>query len=336
MIAKTIGTTALALALTAPVLAQESGCPDGRRPVGDLGIQELRCSSGRCLRGFVFEDGRLTQTFTTEPSVHDLEPPADAVLEEGDVLVSVDGSLSTTRDAARRLAQVEPGDRVRLRIRRDGTERDVTLTAAASCDPVRRRIFALDPESMRRFGDAMELMGEELGERLAESLEGFDWEGLGRDMELLHLPNLGEFEFEFDHDFRLDTLHFLDSLDVGGNVLRIRPAFAAVEPPYELGLELTCGFFCGWRRGEGDTVVWRGQHPPKVAGVVEGGPADRAGIREGDVLLLLDGHSFVGEEGGRALGRLRPGQSLTLQYLAGGETLTTTTIIPRARARASQ
>jgi regulator of sigma E protease len=77
-------------------------------------------------------------------------------------------------------------------------------------------------------------------------------------------------------------------------------------------------------------VVWRGQHPPKVVGIVEGGPADRAGIREGDVLLLLDGHSFVGEEGGRALGRLSPGRALTLQYLKGGETLTTTTITPRA------
>jgi hypothetical protein len=48
------------------------------------------------------------------------------------------------------------------------------------------------------------------------------------------------------------------------------------------------------------------------------------------VLLLLDGHSFVGEEGGRALGRLGPGRPLTLQYLKGGETLTTTTITPRA------
>ena len=76
--------------------------------------------------------------------------------------------------------------------------------------------------------------------------------------------------------------------------------------------------------------MWRGGHPPKVAGVVEGGPADRAGIREGDVLLLLDGHSFVGEDGGRALGRLGPGRPLTLQYLKGGETLTTTTITPRA------
>src|SRR5688572_31259226 len=114
MIGRTIRMTALALALATPATSQESECPGGRRPAGDLGIQELRCSSGRCVRGFAFEDGRLIQTFTTEPSVHELEPPADAVLEEGDILVSVDGNLSTTTDAARRLARVEPGDRVRL------------------------------------------------------------------------------------------------------------------------------------------------------------------------------------------------------------------------------
>jgi membrane-associated protease RseP (regulator of RpoE activity) len=312
--------TAAALALATPVFSQESECPGGRRPAGDLGIQELRCSSGRCLRGFVFEDGRLTQTFTTEPRVHDLEPPADAVLEVGDILVSVDGSLSTTSDAARRLAQVEAGDRVRLRIRRDGVEKDVTITAAATCDPVHRRVFALDPEAVRRWGDAMERLGENLEFRFdgLEALEGLDWEELGRDLELHVLPDVENLDFDFQFDF--DTL--------GSGLL------ARVEPPYELGLELTCGFFCGWRRGEGDAVVWRGQHPPKVAGVIEGGPADRAGIREGDVLLLLDGHSFVGQAGGRAIGRLRPGQSLTLQYLRGGETLTTTTITPRApRAR---
>lgn len=316
MIGRTMGMTALALTLAAPAFSQESACPHGRRPVGDLGIQELRCPSGRCVRGFAFEDGRLIQTFTTEPSVHELEPPAEAVLEEGDILVSVDGSLSTTADAARRLARLEPGDRVRLTIRRDGVEKEVAITAAATCDPAHGRIFALDPEAVRRLGDAMEHLGEDLEFRLEslKALEGLDWEGLGRDVELHVLPEIQNFDFDFQFDF--------DSLNGG--------LLARVEPPYELGLELTCGFFCGWRRGEGDTVVWRGQHPPKVAGVVDGGPADRAGIREGDVLLLLDGHSFVGEDGGRALGRLGPGRPLTLQYLKGGETLTTTTITPRA------
>lgn len=318
MIGRTIGIAALALALTTPAGAQEE-CSNGRRPVGDLGITELRCSAGRCVRGFAFEGGRLIQTFTTEPSVHSLRPPADAVLQDGDILVSVDGSLSTTSDAARRLARVDPGDRVQLRIRRDGVERDVTLTAAASCDPVHRRILAFDPDAAQRWGEAMEELGKGFEfqfDELEESMKGIDWEKLGRDLELRVLPDLEHLDFDFQFDF--------DSLNTG--------LLAGVEPPYELGLELTCGFFCGWRRGEGDAVVWRGQHPPKVAGVVEGGPADRAGIREGDVLLLLDGHSFVGEEGGRALGRLGPGRPLTLQYLKGGETLTTTTITPRERA----
>ena len=326
MRAGTIGITALALtAVVGPrAVAQETAarCPD---PVGELGIEEIRCSSRQCLIGFALEGGRLMTTFTTEPRVHALKPPADAVLEEGDVIVSVDGKLSTTAEASRRLRLVEPGDRVRLRIRRDGVERDVTITAVPSCDRIRHRVFALDPEAQRKWGEAMERLGERLErfdweglalplgemrlEGLDDVLEGFDWEGFSRDWDGL-VPPIESFKFEFD------TLHF--------------GLLARVDPPYELGLELTCGFFCGWRRGEGGEAVWRGQHPPKVARVVDGGPADRAGIRTGDVLLLLDGHSFVGEEGGRALGRLGPGRSMTLQYLKGGETLTTTTITPRA------
>ena len=304
-----IGWIALAMALwgVPRALAQEerAECAD---PVGELGIGEMRCSSGRCLRGWAFQGGRLITTFTTEPSVHALKPPASGVLEEGDVIVSVDGKLSTTTEASRRLRLLEPGDRVRLRIRRDGVERDVTITAAPTCDFLRHGVFAIDREAGRDLAEALKHLDENLDIRI----EGLD--ELSRNLELRVLPELENLDFDFQFDF--DSLH-------GGLLAR-------VEPPYELGLELTCGFFCGWRRGEGDTVEWRGQYPPKVAGVVAGGPADRAGIREGDVLLLLDGHSFVGEEGGRALGRLGPGRPLTLQYLKGGETLTTTTITPRA------
>jgi hypothetical protein len=305
MSARTIAMTALALALTGalPAVAQEidAECPDGRPPAGELGIEGLGCSSGHCSWGYAVRGGQWIGTYTTEPRVHSLKPPADAVLREGDVIVAVDGLLSTTADAGQRLAQVKPGDRVRLRIRRDGDERDVAITAIPTCKRI--RVFVVGPDGQSRYwGEAMERgLAPPLG-----WLEGFDWEGLGRDWKGF-VPEL-EFDFEFD------TLHLL----------------SRVEPPYELGLELTCGFFCGWRRDEGGGAVWRGEHPPKVARVVEGGPADRAGIRPGDVLLLLDGHSFVGEEGGRALGRLGPGRSMMLQYLKGGETLTTTTITPRA------
>jgi hypothetical protein len=319
---------ALALVAAPAASAQETpDCPDGRPARGDLGIEELRCSDGRCLRGFAFEEGLLIMTFTTEPRVYALEPPADAVLEDGDVIVAVDGKLSTTSEAARRLARLEPGDRVELRIRRDGVERVVTLTAARSCDPGRHAAFAfqLDPEARRRWETTLERLGERLEkfdwarEGLAAPLgafDDFDWEGFTRDFEVV-VPPIEGFRFDFD------TLRF-DRRD--------SRLFSRVEPPYELGVELACGFFCGWRRAEDGQPVWRGQHPPEVARVIEGGPADRAGIRKGDVLLLLEGHSFIGDAGGRALGRLRPGRELTLQYLKGGETLTTTTITPRAPA----
>src|SRR5687768_11650601 len=130
-----IGWIALAMALwgVPRALAQEQRAewPD---PVGALGIGVMRCSSGRCLRGWAFQGGRLITTFTTEPSVHALKPPASGVLEEGDVIVSVDGKLSTTTEASRRLRLLEPGDRVRLRIRSDGVERDLMITAASTCD----------------------------------------------------------------------------------------------------------------------------------------------------------------------------------------------------------
>ena len=298
---------ALALAAAPAARAQEAKqCPDGRPPNGDLGI-ELRCSSSRCVWGYAFSNGRWAQTFTTEPIVHALRPPADAVLEAGDVLVAIDGKLSTTADAGRRLAQVGPGEQVRLRLRRTGEEREVTITAIPTC--TRIQVFIESPDGRLRW----EGLAAPLG-----ALEDFDWEGFSRDWNMKIIPPIDGFRFDFD------TLLF-DTRDSG--------LFARVEPPYELGVELVCGLFCGWRRGESGEPVWRGQHPPEVERVIEGGPAGSAGIRKGDVLLLLDGHSFIGEEGGQALGRLRPGRAVTLQYLKGGETLTTTTITPRAPAR---
>ncbi|HUF89738.1 MAG TPA: PDZ domain-containing protein, partial [Gemmatimonadota bacterium] len=320
------GAAAFALALLAPgARAQEAEvCPGGREPMGKLGIKEIRCGSGVCLRGFAWEDGRLITTFTTEPRVHAVEPPAARILELGDVIVAVDGKLSTTREAARRLARVEPGDRVRLRIRRDGTEREVTVTAIPSCDRVQGWVFALDPEAVRH---------KAIGELARKHLESFDWDGLA--------PPLGEGQvgrerksFTFNLNDLAEALERIGRSEGFGfqfDTLDFRFDFPGrVEPPFELGLDLTCGFFCGWRKGADGEPVWRGQHPPRVARVIEGGPADRAGIRAGDVLLVLDGHSFVGEEGGQALGRLRPGRALALQYLKDGETLTTTTITPRA------
>jgi serine protease DegQ len=58
-----------------------------------------------------------------------------------------------------------------------------------------------------------------------------------------------------------------------------------------------------------------------VLSTVDGGPADEAGIRPGDVLLALEGEELTTPEGLLAALRNRsPGQTVTVEYRRGGET----------------
>ena len=135
---RNIGRIALAIALwgAPPALAQEERA-EWAGPVGRAGDRGAAVFV-RALPARVGVRGRpADQTFTTEPSVHALRPPADAVLEEGDVIVSVDGKLEHDERGRPAAGLLEPGDRVRLRIRRDGGEKDVTITAAPTCDFLR-------------------------------------------------------------------------------------------------------------------------------------------------------------------------------------------------------
>jgi hypothetical protein len=84
---RTILVAALALSVHTGALAQTISCPDGRE-VGELGRGAAMLV--RALPGLHVRGCRLITTFTTEPRVH-ASPPADAVLEEGDADVSVDG-----------------------------------------------------------------------------------------------------------------------------------------------------------------------------------------------------------------------------------------------------
>ena len=107
------------------------------------------------------------------------QTPADAVLEEGDVIVSVDGKLSTTTEASRRLRLLEPGDRVRLRIRRDGGEKDVTITAVPTCDFLRHGVLAIDREAGRDLR-GVEAPGRELRDAVRRARRDVERVRLGR------------------------------------------------------------------------------------------------------------------------------------------------------------
>jgi PDZ domain len=61
--------------------------------------------------------------------------------------------------------------------------------------------------------------------------------------------------------------------------------------------------------------------PPQIAAVRTGSPAERAGIRVGDILLRIDGHSIVDADGALALARIDKKESVRLTVRREGKDL---------------
>ncbi len=88
-------------------------------------------------------------------------------------------------------------------------------------------------------------------------------------------------------------------------VLTLSSALEAQEKRGYLGINLECED-CG--RGERNgAVIWQFDSPPVITWIFEGGPAAKAGIREGDAIVAIDGVEITSEEGGRLFGSMRLG-----------------------------
>jgi hypothetical protein len=114
-----------------------------RSPMGWLGIG-LECeqcsvmSLGRRMEAWSF---RVAPTVLTV----DVDGPAHrAGLRRGDTLTAIDGVDLTTREGGRAFGRIEPNQRVVMTVRRDGRERQVTLTAVVRPDASREEIAAFE------------------------------------------------------------------------------------------------------------------------------------------------------------------------------------------------
>jgi len=65
--------------------------------------------------------------------------------------------------------------------------------------------------------------------------------------------------------------------------------------------------------------VWHYDEYPRVAAVAEGGAAQRAGVRVGDVLLSVDGLSITSDEGADRFSQLRLGDTVNLTLDRAGK-----------------
>src|SRR5215467_7321122 len=107
-----------------------------REGTGDLGIGEYVCNGGDCSVSTRLKDGRVVHQFSIEPHVTAIDPngPSVGKLQERDVRVAIDGRLVTTFEGGYRLANAKIGVAVKLRIRRDKKELEVTVLPGKGCN----------------------------------------------------------------------------------------------------------------------------------------------------------------------------------------------------------
>ena len=86
------------------------------------------------------------------------------------------------------------------------------------------------------------------------------------------------------------------------------------------GFALECSG-CTRDRPEGESMlpVWHYTDYPRVVAVAPGGAAERAGIREGDVLMSVDGMSILSSDGARRFSSARVADNIRLTLDRGGK-----------------
>ncbi len=281
---------AASLALPTTALAQET-CPDGAEPRGWIGVYAFHCPGGACLYEKVLRDDVVAMyEFSSEPRMRAIDSggPAAGILEEGDVLVAVNGYLITGARGGRELANLPTGQTARLTVRRGDRLEEVSIVTEGKCEP------------------AMVIVGNT---RLT----------------LPTLPALAPLP--------LDPLPGIPSVGYavapeasmppssGGYALSAPPApsaFGVSAGPGSMGMAFSCDG-CAFTFGQDDYFAWNAPQFLEVEAVTEGGTAAAAGLKPGDVLTHVGGHTLESDEGGRLLFRADAGDELEIRYQRDGQ-----------------
>ena len=331
----------VALATAGSAAAQSRECSGGMPAFGSLGIGEFKCVGGTCAINMRNGDP-YAHSFSTEPRIGDLDRngPGRGVLRDGDILVAIDGTLITTAEGGRRLGSLEPGQDVRLTLRRDGREISAWLSAEASCELPRLTVTsgtgwdatatalgytfsATDSSFLAAWSTSDSIAGVYLQSRPFGKWAEADSLRWARPL-YMFADSAGR-----SYGFATSPLAMSEgaALSFDATTLGDGLAFGAARAPrVEFGLELSCGD-CGWR-GFADAVRFATTEFPVVESVERGGPADGAGIMVGDVIIAVDGKPIASNEAGRRLGALSPGESVTLE-LRRGDRVVAVTLAPR-------
>ncbi len=327
-------------ALRASADRKETRCEEGAPRVGDLGILSLDCDCGYDLRSRS-NDGsvRIVRrwTFRSEPRVAGIraDGPAAGRLREGDLLAAIDGVLITTREGARRFAEVAPGARATLTVRREGREIPVRIVADAVCPEL-----VLWPESVQFEWAERGVLQPEPAAPAAPPRPRVVVIAPGRPEPAPSVSTPAPASSPDPTSPLLAPAQPPDAVTDSERSHAPRPRRLALLPKPAIptedalprgwsGFGLTCRDCGGMPGDSGGPPVWKFGTLPTIYFVDPESPAARARIQTGDVLTHLDGISLLTEEGGRRFGALKPGQSARWTIRRGGRVRSATVITER-------
>ena len=295
---------------TAQVRVGEAvACPAGMEQ-GEIGILGLDCV-GDCTLN-IRDDGRnRSWFFSTEPRVIGVESggPTSGVLEPGDLLVAIDGLLITSKEGGQRYANLEPGERISLRYRRDGRVREASIRVEVGClDPPKPAgvVSRVPPPPSRP--DEPRTVGIAVAPRVRVAPSGITVPraeaSTGRAQATTTVPRR-----------------------VPAGILE------SGSPAGSLGIGIACTN-CGTKTDEetGENI-WFFSGPLEVSAVDTDGPAARAGIQRGDLITAIDGKALDTSAGGLAFTRLRAGERVGLSVVKRTGAEVQVGLVPEERRR---
>lgn len=237
--------------------------------------------------------------------------PADGVLEKGDVILAVDGVDIVGERGSRLLMRPDAGDELELRVRRDGEELEVAVVVGRY-DPRRANDFTFDV--VRRGQDG----------RL-QALETFDLrepDGLRADR-MQVLRKQADVRAKARAGVRADVSAHARAMENAREAVRSRfvsrsraGGAGTTRSWYGFGLETRAVIV---KEADVDHSVIYFENPPRIYRVDPDGPAGRAGLRRGDVLVEIDGQALDEDPGAVRFSSAEPGEAVWLVYERDGQ-----------------
>ncbi|MEE8360868.1 MAG: PDZ domain-containing protein [Gemmatimonadales bacterium] len=287
-------------------VGRAASCPGGAATVGDLGV-DFECQD--CELSYRASSGTWRWRFRSEPTIKHVgaSGPSRGKLRSGDVLVSIDGRLITTRSGGARLADLEPGEPVTVSVRRNGRDVTTEITPTAACPtdaglavapvPPVPPVIVTVPELVRP-PTAPRTIAAGVASVLAPyppMLSGTKaWFGFG-----LSCSNCKYYSVRHEEIAQAEAQ------------LNAKTQSNEIDPD-EVGVlyrQLES------YRSEGSR--WEFSENPRVFSVDHDGPADRAVLRRGDILTHIDGLALLSDEGGKRLGQAKSGDEVEFIYRRG-------------------